>query len=135
MAMAWALALVVVAESLTAATLVAAVLRVRLIGDRRLAVEAELALGTTLAEVRIAHDSALAALPAGASVVLPPPAVAGWETRVRARREPGSLVVWLEASVVRRDGAARPIAARRGTLLLVTGSADTAIVLGNRPRW
>ena len=135
MVLAWALALVVLLESLAAVALAASATRMRLVGDRRLAVEAELALHTAIARARVTHDSALGALPPGAIVALAPPAVVGWDVVVTASREAAAALVWLHVAVGRRDCAGRPLAARDGTLLLALGGADTANVLGSRPRW
>lgn len=134
MALAWALLVVLVVESLAAVALAAAAARTRLVADRRWAFEAEAALETAMATARVTHDSALAALPPGGSQALAPPVVAGWEVAVVAGREATGSVVHLGVAVRRRDAGGRLVSARRGTLLLVASAADTAIVLDSRPR-
>jgi hypothetical protein len=134
MALLPAIALLLLIESMAAITLAAAGSRLRLVGARRLAIEATVAAETALAQARVVHDSALAALAPGSSRSLQPPSVPGWEVAASAAREQGSTLVRLEVVVRRRDAAARPLAARRATLLLVVAAADTAIVLGHRPR-
>lgn len=134
MAMLWALAVVLLLESLAAITLVATAARVRVVADRRWAIEAGLALESAMAHARVAHDSALAALPPGAAITLAPPLVPGWRVTVHASREPATSVARLDVAVERRTSTGGLFAARRGTLLLVVGSADTAIVLDSRPR-
>lgn len=135
MALGWSLAVVLLLESLAAATLGLAAARARLVGDRRLAIEAELALESAMALARVTHDQRIATLPPGATVPLAPPAISGWEVSVLAGREAATTLAWLHVAVRRRTVSGALLAGRRGTLLLVTGAADTAIVLSNRPRW
>lgn len=135
MALGWSLAVVLLLESLAAATLGLAAARTRLVGDRRLAIEAELALESAMALARVTHDQRIATLPPGAIMSLAPPGVPGWEVAVVAGREPASTLAWLHVEVRRRTATGALLAGRRGTLLLVAGAADTAIVLSKRPRW
>lgn len=134
MALLPALLVVLLLEALAAVSLDAAAARSRMVADRRLAIEGDLALETAIARARVVHDTTIAAVGPGARLSLTPPSVAGWEVRVDASREVASALVRLDVSVIRRDLAGQPRAARRGTLLLVAGAADTAIVLDDRPR-
>lgn len=135
MALLPAMALLLLVESLAALSLAATTARLRLVGDRRLAVEASLALETAMARARLGADSLLAAWPPATVAPLAAPPVAGWQVTVVAEREGASPVVRLRVAVLRRGANGHPVAARAGTLLLVTGTADTAIVLDNRPRF
>jgi hypothetical protein len=127
------LLVLLLAQSLTVASLGATAAVARLSGDRRAAVEASAALETAIARARVQHSSELAAVPPGSLVVLPVTGPPGWETTATARRESGSELVYLEVRVLRRGVDGVPLAGRRGTLLLELVAADTAIVIGSRP--
>ena len=135
MALLPALVLLLVVESLAALSLAATTARLRLVGDRRQATEASLVLETAMVRARLQADSVLATWPPATVSPLAPPPVAGWEVTALAEREGFSPVVRLRVTVLRRGASGHPVAARAGTLLLVAGSADTAIVLDNRPRF
>lgn len=130
-----ALGVIVLLEGLAASALVAALAQHRLAADQRAAIEAELAVTTALAVTRVSQGAALAGIPPGGGVVvLPPPAVPGWEVSTTAVREGGDAPVRLVARVVRRNPGGAPHAAGSGTLLLAPVSADTAHVLIHRER-
>ncbi len=134
MALVPALLLVLLLESLGAIGLAATAARIRLVADRRLAIEAEFALDHAMASARIGGDSLLATWPPGTVGALPVATLPGWEVTARAERDGASPVVRLRVRVRRRDGGGALVAAREGTLLLALTGADTAIVLDNRPR-
>lgn len=129
------LLVLVLAQSLAMVSLGATAAVARLSGDRRAAVEAGAALESALAESRVDHALTLANLAEGTVQPLPVSGPAGWQTTATAWREPGSRFVRLVVVVrlYRSDGVA--IAGRRGTLLLEQVAADTAIVIGSRPRF
>ncbi len=129
------LLVLVLAQSLAMAALGTSAAVARLAADRRAAVEANAALESALAESRVAHAATLAGLAEGAVQPLPVVGPAGWETHATAAREPGSRFVYLVVTVRLRRGDGVPIAGRRGTLLLEQVAADTAIVIGSRPRF
>ncbi len=134
MALVPALLLVLLLESLGAIGLAATAARIRLVADRRLAIEAGFALDHAMASARLGGDSLLATWPAATVGALPVASLPGWEVTAEAEREGASPVVRLRVRVRRRDGGGTIVAAREGTLLLVRTGADTAIVLDNRPR-
>lgn len=129
------LALLLLVESLAALLFSVAAIRSHLVADRRLGLEASIALEAAIAEARVQSADALAALPPASIVALPPPVLPGWDVSVRAEREADAPLVRLRVAVVRRDPAGRALAARQGTLLLARRAADTAIVLDNRPEF
>jgi len=131
----FALLTLVLVEAAAALALVAMLSTARLVAERRSAIEAELVLEHVVAEVRVAGDSATAALPPGGGVALPVPAIAGWRATAQAERADTLPLVALTVVVWREDGAGRPLVQRRSTLLLSITSADTATMLDNRPRW
>lgn len=135
MALLPALLVVVLLESLAALTLTATAARLRMVADRRMAIEADLALERGIAAARLGNDSLLASWPPATTASLVPPVVPGWEVEVLVEREGAAPVVRLRVGVLRRGPSGHPQAARRATLLLLTGAADTAIVLDNRPRF
>lgn len=131
-----ALGVVVLLEGLAAVTLVAAAARLRLAGDHRLAVEAELAVHGALALGRVSQGAALAGIPPGtAAMALAAPVVSGWEVTLVASRELGVAPIRLTARVIRRGPDGAPRAARSATLLLAPISADTANVITQRERF
>lgn len=134
MALVPALLLVLLLESLAAISLAATAARIRLVADRRLAIEAGFALEHAMANARIGGDSLLASWPAATVGAIPVAPVPGWEVAAQAERDGTAPVVRLRVRVRRRDGAGALVAAREGTLLLASTGADTAIVLDNRPR-
>ena len=135
MILAWALAILLLAEGLAAGLLASVGARARLAADQRLLLEADLAVGSALARSRVEHDSLLARLAPGASVVLPPPSIEGWQVAARAARDPAAALVELEVTVRRGTPPGRDAVLRRGTLLLRIGPADTALVMDDRPRY
>lgn len=131
----FALLTLIMVEAAAALALVALLSTARLVSERRSAIEAELVLGSVVAEVRVTGDSATAALPPGGGVALSVPAIAGWRATAWARRADTLPLAALTVVVWRQDGAGRPLVQRRTTLLLSITSADTATILSNRPRW
>ncbi len=129
------LALLVLLQSLLLVAMGASAATARLTGDRRLAVEASAALETATARARVDHAATIAALPAGDSVPLPVTPSAGWTARAVAYRESGSALIRLVIEVELSDPPQPPVAAATGTLLLWSRSADTAIVIAERPRF
>lgn len=134
MALVPALLLILLVESLAAVGLAATAGRIRLVADRRLAIEAGYALEHAMASARIGADSLLASWPAATVGAIPVTPIPGWEVAAQAERDGAAPVVRLRVRVGRRDGAGVLVAAREGTLLLAITGADTAIVLDNRPR-
>ncbi|HET9064500.1 MAG TPA: hypothetical protein VFN22_01605 [Gemmatimonadales bacterium] len=131
----FALLTLVLVEAAAALALSALLSTARLVAERRSTIEAELVLEHVLAEVRVAGDSATAALPPGGGTALPVPAIPGWRATAQARRADTLPLAALTVVVWREDGAGRPLVERRTTLLLSILSADTATMLDNRPRW
>jgi hypothetical protein len=129
------LLVVLLVESLAAAGLAATASAARLRADRRWAIEAEIALEGVLAEGRVVHGATLAALPASGAVLLPVSAPPPWTATVRAARLGGSDLVRLTAEVEWRPGGGGRFAGRRGTLLVAIVASDTALVIGERPRF
>jgi len=129
------LVIALLVESLAALSLAATASAARLRADRRWAIEAELALETVLAEARVHHQAALAAVPPHATIALPVAAAPPWTASVRAARLGGSDLVWLTAEVAWHPAGGTPFAARRGTLLVAIAAADTALVIRERPRF
>lgn len=129
------LLVLVLAQSLLAVTALASGAAARLSGDRRAAVEAVAALETATAHARVDHRGTLDTLSAGTAVSLPVAEPAGWTITATARREFASPLIVLRVAVVRRAADGTPLAGRRGTLLLEAITADTAIVIGSRPRF
>jgi hypothetical protein len=127
------LLVLLLAQSLTVASLGATAAVARLSGDRRAAVEASAALETALARARVQHADDLAEVSPGSRTVLPVIGPPGWETTAVVTRELGSELLRLEVQVMRRGSDGVPFAGRRGTLLLELVAADTAIVIGSRP--
>ncbi len=133
MALLPALVVMLLVESLAALTFSAATARARLVGDRRLAIEADLVLEQAIAESRVQAVGALGTMPPATTLVLPSPAITDWEVSAEAEREGNAPLVRLRVTVLRRAASGLPVAARQGTLLLAQRAADTAIVLDNRP--
>ncbi len=131
----FALLTLILVEAAAALALVALLSTARLVRERRSAIEAELVLGTVVAEVRVTGDSATAALPPGGGVALPVPVISGWRATAQATRADTLPLAALTVVVWRQDGAGSPLVERRTTLLLSIASADTATILSNRPRW
>lgn len=129
------LLVVLLVESLAAAGLAATASAARLRADRRWAIEAEIALEGALAEGRVVHAATIASLPAGGAALLPVSAPPPWVATVRADRLGASDLVRLTAEVEWRPGAGARFAGRRGTLLVAIEAADTALVIGERPRF
>jgi hypothetical protein len=122
-------------ESRAALSLAAPASAARRRGERRWAIEGELAHVTVLAEARVHHQAALAAVPPHATIALPVAAAPPWTASVRAARLGGSDLVWLTAEVAWHPAGGAPFAARRGTLLVAIVAADTALVIRERPRF
>ncbi|HPF62459.1 MAG: hypothetical protein KC544_05180 [Gemmatimonadetes bacterium] len=108
---------------------------VRLVEERRVALEAEWALGTATAVARLVADSTAGSLPSGGVAALPAPSVAGWQARASVERPGAGGLILLRVEVRRGAIGDRGHAVRQGTLLLARRSADTAIVLEERPGW
>jgi hypothetical protein len=121
-------------ESLTLVALRAAIVQVRLAADARARIEGQLVVASALATARAAHRADLDTLGDGSvvhwSVVLRPD---GWSWQAEATRS-GSLIR-LAAVAERRSSDGSVLAARRASLLLARGTADTVRVLGRRPRF
>lgn len=129
-----ALVVVVLLASFAALGLAAATARLRLTGDLRVAVEADVRVASLLAERRVQGDSALAALSDGERVDFGVRLRGdGWQERSWALRQ-GNLVL-LSAEVMLRGSGQTLVAARRATLLLGAVSADTVRVSGYRFRY
>jgi hypothetical protein len=125
----------ILVEGSVAAALHFAASEARLVADRRAALDADWALATATSVVRLAADSTIAALAPGTRATPTPPSLPGWVVRAEVER-PGAVgLVVLRLHVVSVDTNSAVQVERRGTLLLVTESADTAIVLDNRPGW
>ena len=133
-ALALALLAVVLLGSFAVFGLAAATARVRLAGDLRVAIEADLRATSLLAERRVLADSALAAMPNGGRIDFGVvQRERGWWLRSWATRH-GSLVM-LSAEAVLRRADLEVIAMRRATLLLGAVAADTLRVSGYRSRY
>jgi hypothetical protein len=130
-----ALLLVLLVESLAALALSATTGAIRLRAERRWAIEAELALESALAEASIAHRATLSSLPPAASILLPVSALPPWQATATARRLGASPLVQVVATVAWDLAGGVRFAARRGTLLVTIVAADTALVIGERPRF
>jgi hypothetical protein len=130
-----ALFLVLLVESFAALTLAATTAATRLRADRRWAIEAEFALETAMAEASVAHRAALALLPPGSGAALPVTAPSPWQATAHARRLGASPLVQVVVAVAWSPSGGPRFAGRRGTLLLTIVAADTALVIGERPRF
>lgn len=128
------LAAILLLESLAAVALRAAVARLRLAGDNRIALEGDLLAASALASARIGADSQLAALPDGGRFDLPAGALShGWQAERWAVRQ-GDLIR-LAVVVTLRASDGTLLGARRRTLLIGRVAADTVRVSGYRPRY
>lgn len=132
-ALASALVGVVLVSAFAALALLAATARLRLAGDLRIAVEADLRVASLLAERRVLGDSLLAALSDGGALDFGIRDADGWRERSWAERR--GLLVRLSAEVTLQPGAGAVIGARRATLLLGVVTADTLRVSGYRSRY
>lgn len=130
-----ALLTLVIVEAAAMLALLAGAVRDRILFDRRITIEAELALTTATTRARLAGDSAMAQMAPGAHIVIAVPPIAGWETTASAVRHDSTRLAALEVWVLKRDARGDPVVQRRATLLLSVGTADTAIVLSDRPLW
>ncbi len=133
--LAWGLAVLLLSEGLALVLLTGAAARARLAGDRRAAQEAEFALGSAIARVRVEGDSLLGRLGAGEARRIPAPDLPGWLVEATAARDPVGVLVELEVVVRREANDGRGDLVRSGTLLLRIGPADTALVTEDRPAY
>lgn len=122
-------------EALAALALVALRSTAHLVSERRSGIEAAIVLERTVAEVRVAGDSAIATLAPGGGVNLPLTPPAGWHATARASRADTLPLVALMVVVWREDGAGAALVQRRTTLLLSLSASDTATMLSRQPRW
>lgn len=133
-ALAIALVAIVLLEGFAALALLAASARHQLAADSRVAVEGDLLAASTLAETRVAADSAMRQLPDGGRLTTA--AVRrgdGWTVSIAALRQGDLIQLTSEATLRNRAGALRGM--RRATLLLVLIAADTLRVSGYRSRF
>ncbi len=133
MMLAWGLVVLLLAEGLAAGLSAGVVARARLVSDQRAALEADLALGTALAQARVESDSIFGRVSPGRTEPLPTPRVSGWVIEAAAARDANFPLVELIVVVRREGGSSRHAVTRRGTLLLRIGPADTALVMDDRP--
>lgn len=131
----FALLALLLVEAAAAIALVLAASEAHLVSDRRLSIEAGLALESAVAQARLAGDSVIAALTPGQYATLAAPPVVGWRTTAAAQRADTLPLAELTVSVARGDPRGGVLVQRRVTLLLSIESADTALVLDSRPRW
>ncbi len=133
-ALVMALVALAVTLGLAAAALAAARARVNLSAADRWATESRLVVASELAEWSTAGRDRLDSLADGETrTIAAATRPDGWEYVVTASRR--AALVRLVAEVRRRDAAGRRFAARRATLLLARGPADTVRVLRHHARF
>jgi hypothetical protein len=118
------LVLLLLLQGLGALAVIAAMARVRLAGDDRLATEGWLVAASALAEVRVSHPGDLAAVADGQQLSY------DWTIRADGWR----WLVRLMATAERRDPEGTLRASHRMTLLLHHPTTDTVQVLAHRAR-
>jgi hypothetical protein len=125
------LAAAVLVGSLTLVALHAAVIRTRLVGDGRRAVEGIVVASTALAAVRVGHQRDLDTLSDGATFDLPPALRPdGWSWSAHAVRV--GVMLRLNVAVRFRASDGSTHASHAASLLLTRNPADTVRVLA---RW
>ncbi len=130
-----ALLTLLLVESAATIALTLALSETRLVADRHLAIEADLAVMSAAARLRVANDSLIAHLLPGELIHLAPPPLGPWQVTARAVRTDSQPLARLSVMAARADPRGGVLVQRRLTLLLSIQSADTALVIGSHPEW
>lgn len=129
-----ALVAVLLMQCLIAVAMTATVTDVRLAGDVRLGIEADLVVASALADARIDQAAAMHALIPGDVVVWSwIGGASGWRTRTTAERTGPLVLLHAHAEYLTPSGTVR--AARDATLVLGYNTSDTLQVLRGRSRF